>query len=398
MEATAAALRRLTTDVERLRAQCCERSVAATSALDRNNRQLLDAKAALAAALKANEEAAAAAAASAATAAAALEAATAAAARPAPPVPAPAVAPVQVVQQVAPVALVCSEEEVSRVTEAVAEALLARREDLERALGMPLSVELSARIRVLEDALAELRARTPDPSIAEGGGGTGGGGGSGLVSGDAGASSPSSAPASKGGAGGGGGGGTTPRGGGGMKTAIRAAMVARRTGSVLNVAGDRSGHSTLLQQFERERVVQSLLQSKTFTGMAHEDARLLVDSCEIRRFSPGNILIHQGSLGSYMFFISDGEVVIFVDDGHTRRELIRRYRGEIVGEFGLVSNNPRAASVSATAPVTALQIDRVVIEELVLTNPGSTIMAVMDRLLNFSARRSAGFASSSDET
>ncbi len=45
----------------------------------------------------------------------------------------------------------------------------------------------------------------------------------------------------------------------------------------------------------------------------------------------------------------------------------------------------------------ALQIDRMVIEELVLTNPGSTIMAVMDRLLNFSARRSAGFASSSDE-
>jgi CRP-like cAMP-binding protein len=44
--------------------------------------------------------------------------------------------------------------------------------------------------------------------------------------------------------------------------------------------------------------------------------------------------------------------VCAVCDDSQRRELIRRYRGEIVGEFGLISNNPRTASVGAVSSVT----------------------------------------------
>jgi hypothetical protein len=46
-----------------------------------------------------------------------------------------------------------------------------------------------------------------------------------------------------------------------------------------------------------------------------------VDANEIRRFSSGDVLIRQGSVGSFMFFISDGEVSIYVEDGRTVRAL-----------------------------------------------------------------------------
>ena len=35
-----------------------------------------------------------------------------------------------------------------------------------------------------------------------------------------------------------------------------------------------------------------------------------------------------------------------------KREIIRRYKGEVVGEFGLVSNQLRRASVTAAVQVT----------------------------------------------
>jgi hypothetical protein len=46
--------------------------------------------------------------------------------------------------------------------------------------------------------------------------------------------------------------------------------------------------------------------------------------------------------------------------------------------------------------VQALHIERAVIEEVVQANPTSTIMAVMDRLVNWSTHRSTGFSGTAD--
>ena len=60
---------------------------------------------------------------------------------------------------------------------------------------------------------------------------------------------------------------------------------------------------------------------------------------------------HQGTIGRCFHFITEGEVVVFVTEADgTKRELLRRFRGQIVGEFGILSNKPRTASaVCATA-------------------------------------------------
>ena len=83
-----------------------------------------------------------------------------------------------------------------------------------------------------------------------------------------------------------------------------------------NVLDSVTGGS-LLQSFELKRVTQTLLKSKTFAGVSPVDAKLLVDRCIVKRFNPGEIMIQQGSIGSFMYLVVEGEVSVFVDDGAT---------------------------------------------------------------------------------
>jgi CRP-like cAMP-binding protein len=55
---------------------------------------------------------------------------------------------------------------------------------------------------------------------------------------------------------------------------------------------------------------------------------------------------HQGALGSCLHFITDGEVAVRVSEPEGGvRELFHRFKGQVVGEFGIMQGKRRSASV-----------------------------------------------------
>jgi NTE family protein len=82
----------------------------------------------------------------------------------------------------------------------------------------------------------------------------------------------------------------------------------------------------------------------------------LVESLPTRAFAPGEQLCREGESGSSMFIITRGLADVRVG---TRVETINRLRrGDVIGEMSLLTGEPRTATVEATVPTEALELDQ----------------------------------------
>ena len=64
-------------------------------------------------------------------------------------------------------------------------------------------------------------------------------------------------------------------------------------------------------------------------------------------YQPGEVIFHEGDPGKHVYLIVSGSVEIYKTVGDQRQLLNTIGSGEIFGEMGLVSNEPRFATVVA---------------------------------------------------
>ena len=88
-----------------------------------------------------------------------------------------------------------------------------------------------------------------------------------------------------------------------------------------------------------------------------------------KQFNGGKKLIHQGSRSRHLLIVTDGTVEIHVQAGSRRHVLARLERGAIVGEMGLLTDAPCAATVTAIGPVRAAAISAKDFRRLVVRYP-----------------------------
>jgi CRP-like cAMP-binding protein len=86
-------------------------------------------------------------------------------------------------------------------------------------------------------------------------------------------------------------------------------------------------------------------------------------------FDRGAALIREDDLGSEMYALIGGAVEVSVHDGSGERHVATVNAGQIVGEMSLLTGARRAATVTATMPVTALQIGKEALQPLLDASP-----------------------------
>jgi CRP-like cAMP-binding protein len=75
------------------------------------------------------------------------------------------------------------------------------------------------------------------------------------------------------------------------------------------------------------------------------------------RFEDDQILLVQGEVGDFLYVLTSGLVKVIVSAvSGAQTTLAIRSRGDLLGEFGLLDNKPRTATVRAAGPVTALKV------------------------------------------
>lgn len=87
-----------------------------------------------------------------------------------------------------------------------------------------------------------------------------------------------------------------------------------------------------------------------------KEMALLADHARTTAFGRGDTLVEEDGPGGSMFVIVDGEAVVTVRDDTD--SIATLGPGGIVGEMSLLTGSPRVATVTAKGPVTAIEINK----------------------------------------
>ena len=141
--------------------------------------------------------------------------------------------------------------------------------------------------------------------------------------------------------------------------------------------------------------VQSLKQVPMFRDIDPARLKLLAFTSERVEFAPGQRFFAQGDPADAAFVVLDGRATVSLDAPSGEIQLAELGRNALVGEMGILADNPRSATVTAAEPTTALRIDKRVFLELLTHFPQMSI-AVMRELAGRLERTNAQLAAQSE--
>ena len=112
---------------------------------------------------------------------------------------------------------------------------------------------------------------------------------------------------------------------------------------------------------ENEKIIEEIKKIPVFEPFTEEELNTLMEMSKLRVYEPGETIIRQREIDSWIYFLIYGNVAITKDGKEITR--IKR-RGEIFGEMRFINRVPRSASAQALANTVCLAIDAEHIEKL----------------------------------
>ena len=116
-----------------------------------------------------------------------------------------------------------------------------------------------------------------------------------------------------------------------------------------------------------------------FARCSKRELRRLASEAHVEQIDPGEKLLSQGAPSPHLYVILAGTAVIERDGADVGRVT----KGDIVGEFGLLFDEPRNADVIAVTALEVLSLDRAGLQRVLDTVPGlswTLLTTVAERL------------------
>ena len=113
----------------------------------------------------------------------------------------------------------------------------------------------------------------------------------------------------------------------------------------------------------RAKILKYLANPKLpFVGLNEDERIAVAGALQVQEYKAGEMIIEQDALGTDLFIIETGKADVTVRGDGKVGEL---ENGSAFGELGLVSREPRRATITATAPTVCLTLTRFKFEQLV---------------------------------
>ncbi len=89
----------------------------------------------------------------------------------------------------------------------------------------------------------------------------------------------------------------------------------------------------------------------------------------LRRFSPGEVIFHEGDLGNEMYIIQAGQVEILRLSNKGPQRLALLDRGDFFGEMSILDELPRTATAAAVSDARVVEINGAAFDQMLRANP-----------------------------
>lgn len=118
---------------------------------------------------------------------------------------------------------------------------------------------------------------------------------------------------------------------------------------------------------ERQAALQTV---PLFASLSEEERRQLAASLRDTPFSKGDVMTRQGAVAHWLYLLVQGEADIWYEqDGGERRHLTTLQAGSVFGEMGLMTGEPRRATVTARTDALCYRLDKAGFEQILHARP-----------------------------
>src|SRR5215216_2803441 len=111
--------------------------------------------------------------------------------------------------------------------------------------------------------------------------------------------------------------------------------------------------------------VELLRKVDLFEGLTTKELASVADACKWAQFRDGDNIVTQGEPSARLYIITDGTAEVRVHG----KKVDEIGPGDYFGEIAVIDGEPRAATVTATSPVSALSLANFNVKVLVRTMP-----------------------------
>lgn len=115
---------------------------------------------------------------------------------------------------------------------------------------------------------------------------------------------------------------------------------------------------------------KNLARIKLFSHLSEEELTHLAESLTFAQFVKGDVMTRQGALAHWLYVLIDGEADVWYEaEGQTRRHLTTLSSGKVFGERGMMTGEPRRATVTARTDAECYRIDKKNFEQIMQARP-----------------------------
>lgn len=130
---------------------------------------------------------------------------------------------------------------------------------------------------------------------------------------------------------------------------------------------------------EISRRLKALRGVGIFASFSEEELKALADRLVYAPFAKGDVVTRQGMVAHWLYILVAGEVEVWLEEAGERRLLTTLPSGSVFGEMGMLTGEPRRATVSAKTDIECYRLDKAGFEDIIRSRP--TIASEMTAIL-----------------
>jgi small-conductance mechanosensitive channel/CRP-like cAMP-binding protein len=126
------------------------------------------------------------------------------------------------------------------------------------------------------------------------------------------------------------------------------------------------------REAESERRLAALRGVEMFSCLTEEELSILAGKLKTYPFARGEMITKQGDRAEWLYILSKGlaEVRLYSEGGASFQTVSTLQAGQFLGEMGLMTGEPRSATVVAATEVGCYRLDREAFQEVISARPG----------------------------
>jgi len=129
-------------------------------------------------------------------------------------------------------------------------------------------------------------------------------------------------------------------------------------------------HAATVRQRELTRRLQMLNSVDLLAPLSDEERAVIAERLQYAPFARGDVITKQGSIAHWLYIIAFGEAEVrYEQPGRASRVIGSVRAGQFFGEMGLLTGEPRNATVIARTDVECYRLDRASFHGLLLARP-----------------------------